>query len=253
MMSMTASRSGELWYHPNPTRTLDDKLSRSCIYSPQAPTSAVLYLLHGVGDNEYSWEIQGGVSSLVESLIQEGYIRPLMVTMPFGFICQQNKLNRRFPRRLEFNDYLSSFLKEVEQSYESKKKLNDEPRTRAIAGLSMGGKQALEFAFEDLEHARLFTAVGSFSAAIQDRGEGPAVDNIAERIAMAREAGVAPPLYCSCGREDKVPELANANKSLEDKLKASGIVHTFNWLSGGHEWSVWRRSLEEFLRLWIRS
>jgi hypothetical protein len=60
-------------------------------------------LLHGVGDNQYSCEIQGRLSMIVEGAADPIGPPPLVV-MPFRVVTQQNKIARRFPRVKEFDD-----------------------------------------------------------------------------------------------------------------------------------------------------
>src|SRR4051812_44678499 len=102
---MASVRLGDIAYHPNPNpgRKIEDRLARACVYVPPVVTNRVLYLLHGVGDNEYSWELQAGVSSLLEELVSGNSVSPTIVAMPFGFVTQENKLNRRFPPQEEFD------------------------------------------------------------------------------------------------------------------------------------------------------
>jgi enterochelin esterase-like enzyme len=245
---MLEIRYGDVAYHPNPNpgRGVVDTAPRSCVYIPDAPTSRVLYLLHGVGDTEYSWEVHGRISALVELLVNSGTVTHSLIVMPFGFVTEDNKRNRRFPDPDAFDKYMLALIETIEGMYEAKKVLLAGPRERAIAGLSMGGKQALEFGFS---HPETFKAVGSFSAAIQDRGQGQAVDGIVN-LAVAGSVATQPRLYCSCGTEDEVTGLIAANQALAGALAAQKIGATVRWMPGKHEWAVWRRSVEEFLRFW---
>lgn len=59
-------------------------------------------------------------------------------------------------------------------------------------------------------------------------------------------------LYCSCGTEDEVGGLIDANQALLRVLAARDVAPVCTWMAGRHEWPVWRRSLEEFLRFWFQ-
>jgi enterochelin esterase-like enzyme/mannose-6-phosphate isomerase-like protein (cupin superfamily) len=243
---MFEKRAGQIAYHPNPPKNGTDDVDRACVYVPAAATSRILYLLHGVGDTEYSWEIQGRLSAIVEDTADNIGAAPPLVVMPFGFVTQENKIGRRFPAATVFADWLRPLMAKVELAYRTKKVLTGEAPQRAIAGLSMGGKQALEFG---LSHPDLFSAIGAFSAAVQNRGEGAAVDRV---TTLAAAASPRPDLYASCGTQDDVDGLVAANQELIGALAARDIALTFTWMSGRHEWPVWRRSLEGFLRFWFK-
>jgi enterochelin esterase-like enzyme len=103
----------------------------------------VLYLLHGVGDNEYSWEVNGKSSAILNELVEDEQIDPVIVVMPFGFIKQDLKLKRQFPAKGDFAQYFSDVVKMIENEYKE-----IDSKRRALAGLSMGGKQALEYALD---------------------------------------------------------------------------------------------------------
>jgi hypothetical protein len=54
----------------------------------------VLCLLHGVGDIEYSSELHGKASAIVDGLLEDGSIAPMVVVMPFGFESNEQKYRR---------------------------------------------------------------------------------------------------------------------------------------------------------------
>jgi hypothetical protein len=66
--------SSEFKYHPNvPRDGSPDPLPRCCVFLPpnckETLSYPVLYLLHGVGDNEYSWEVNGKISAILNELV----------------------------------------------------------------------------------------------------------------------------------------------------------------------------------------
>jgi enterochelin esterase-like enzyme len=246
MEVLMPQRAGQFHYHPNSKPNLkppqSDELARSCIYVPpnDAPRH-VLYLLHGVGNNEYSWELHGEVSRIIDDLTKAEKIPPLVVAMPFGFVRQQYKLERRFPPQAEFACHLRVFISAFEMRYGE---TVSAPAERALAGLSMGGRQALEFG---LANPDMFRGIAGFSSAIQDRGQGDPLPDIQALIAQRHGDHTLPRLYLSCGDKDEVQGLLNANQRFKDFLEKSGIPFQWSPKPGGHEWAVWTDSLREAL------
>ena len=110
---------------------------------------------------------------------------------------------------------------------------------RAIAGLSMGGGQALAIG---LTHPELFHYVLGYSAAVsrQFMDEGEVFkDVIADPAAANAKLHL---LWVSCGRQDF---LYQANRQFVDTLKAKGVKVTYRETEGAHVWSVWRHNLNE--------
>jgi enterochelin esterase-like enzyme len=214
----------------------------------------VLYLLHGVGDVEFSWEIHGRASAILDELHEDGSIPACVVVMPYGFDTFARKSKREFPPAQWFDKYLQKLMSVVEKAYGI-----DVPSTadgkfvkRAIAGLSMGGKQAWEFG---LEHLESFSAIGSFSAALQLRSKRdpyPAIEAACK--AKKAELRKLATIYLGCGTSDPVGEqlgadasLLGTNKRLVDALDTLGVPHTWSPMKGAHTWPVWQACLREFL------
>ena len=105
----------------------------------------VLYLLHGSGDTEISWTHVGKAQYIADNLVAKGLATPMILVMPNGF-------GDHFEREL-----LEEVMPLVESGYRTK----NYARSRAIAGLSMGGYQAQAIAFH---HPEMFGSIGVFSA-----------------------------------------------------------------------------------------
>src|SRR5262245_30128827 len=106
---------------------------------PQHAPYPVLYLLHGAGDDERSWQTEGSADIILDRLIARKQIVPMMVIMPNG---------RGRGSNFE-NDLLEEVIPYVESHYAARSSCLD----RAIAGLSLGGGQALSIG---LKHPNRF-------------------------------------------------------------------------------------------------
>jgi enterochelin esterase-like enzyme len=257
---------GQINYHPNPSPNLggdhrNNTIKNHClVYTPPGYDEAkggsypVLYLLHGVGDVEFSWEVHGQVSAILDDLLRDGLILPMIVVMPLGFESKDQKFRRQFPTKEWFDNYLRKLVDLIEPAYGISvgKTADGRHVKRAIAGLSMGGKQALEFG---LEHLDLFSAIGNFSGAIQMRsGLDPFPDLLGACDAKQDQLKKLAVLYHGCGNKDPVggdlgPDhsLLGTNKRLVKKLRELGVPHSWHEMEGDHSWGVWKACLREFL------
>ncbi len=124
------------------------------------------------------------------------------------------------------NDLLKDVIPYVESHYSVKPGREH----RALAGLSMGGGQALGIGLTHLDH---FAWVGGFSSALFGRQSDliPDPSNAARNLRL---------LWLSCGDKDG---LMNASKSFHDALEQKKVPHVWHIDSGGHDWPVWRNDL----------
>ena len=168
---------GEVRIRPYVSKTLG--VGRTVwVYTPpdydKGGNFPVLYLLHGAGDIESGWTMIGRANNILDNLIAEGKAKPMVVVMPLGHAIQSfwagpakaavpaagappaGRTRRRPERRAAAvrQDLLEDVMPMVEQNYKVSKKADD----RAIAGLSMGGGQTVNIAFNRPE---LFRYVAS--------------------------------------------------------------------------------------------
>ena len=124
------------------------------------------------------------------------------------------------------DDLLNDVIPYVESHYS----VQADPEHRAIAGLSMGGGQALTIG---LRHLDTFAWVGGFSSALFGRSDalvaGPAEGGKKLRL-----------LWVSCGDVDT---LLNASKSFHTALDEKKVPHVWHVDSGAHTWPVWKNDL----------
>src|SRR5215213_7360538 len=109
----------------------------------------VLYLLHGIGGDEYEWLRDGGNPNLIlDNLIAEGKTKPMIVVMPNGRAVKDDSRNGNImaPDKVQGfanfeKDLLNDLIPYIENFFSTLK----DRENRAIAGLSMGGGQSLNF------------------------------------------------------------------------------------------------------------
>jgi enterochelin esterase-like enzyme len=210
----------------------------------------VLYLLHGNGEEVSGWVRNGRANVIMDNLLAQGKIEPMIVVMPQGHALQApsvEPLKRVTGETSMFSplfpkDLMNQVIPLIEKNFHVKVGRD----SRAIAGLSMGGGQALSIG---LGHPELFKYVLGYSAAI-----GPNFLDIQDVLdkSFANPAATNKTfslVWISCGRQDF---LYKANKSLDEDLKSHGIQHKYVETEGAHVWSVWRKNLSESLPLLFR-
>jgi enterochelin esterase-like enzyme len=187
---------------------------------PQDAPYPVLYLLHGGGDDETGWQKQGAADSILDQLYAEKKVVAMIVVMPNaqGRGCAFEQ------------DLLEAVIPYVESHYATR----PDSRHRAIAGVSLGGWQALSIA---LKHPDRFAWVGGFSPALIS-DVLPAADSDQLKL-----------LSLSCGDRDS---LKGACEMLHETLKEKKFPHIWRVSPGEHEWPVWKDDLRRFAPLLFR-
>lgn len=197
----------------------------------------VLYLLHGSGGDETSWSQVGGANLILDVLIAAGEARPMLVVMPNGHPVPGGP--RQHGTRPDNTDTVcQDLVHDILPLVESLYRVRPVRGYRAIAGLSMGGGQALRCGAGHLEE---FAWVGAFSAAVSSPGQDPAMRALLENPDRANEQLQL--LWIAIGRNDL---LLARNQDLRKRLDAVGIEHTFLLTDGEHDWAAWRDSLARF-------
>ncbi len=139
---------------------------------------AVLYLFHGANADETAWTRLGRVNLILDNLLAAGRSKPFLVVMPFGYGVPPGSGNSGNTAAFA-RDLIEDVLPFIDAHY----RVAADRDHRAIAGLSMGGGEALEIG---LGHPELFAYVGGFSAAI-----GGAV-SAADLLRLERRAQTPP-------------------------------------------------------------
>lgn len=202
----------------------------------------VLYLQHGMGEDETGWSRQGRMQHIMDNLIASGEAVPMIVVMESGDIKAPFKGG---DNRQGFSQYGASFYKvmtnDLITTIDSKFRTLRDRDHRAMAGLSWGGHQTFDVV---LSHMDLFAWMGAFSGAIFGLDVKTAYNGIFTRPdEFNRKIHY---LFLMSGTEgmDKM----FGTKKLVDELNNQGIhAHYYESTGTDHEWLTWRRGLRQFV------
>jgi len=214
-------------------------------YDPAARTRyPVLYLLHGFSDDASGWTSAGFANVIFDNLIARKEARPMIVVMPLGYGIMTyvkggwDGARRAEMRQLNTERFEGALLKEVLPMAEKSYRIAADQKTRAIAGLSMGGAQSLAVGLNNLDR---FGWIGAFSSGGGNTNYSSQFPNLNLRTNDKLRL-----LWIGCGKEDG---LFAGNKKFEEWLTSQGIKHIWKESPGAHSWRVWRRYLAEFTPL----
>ena len=204
----------------------------------------VLYLLHGAGSDETSWTQRGQAQVILDNLIAEGKLKPLVVVMPFGFAAARAPGAARgdaAENKMQREGFAKDFLDDVIPMVESTFRVYADRDHRAIAGLSLGGAQALALG---LSHTELFSRVAAFSPAM-GAGNNPATGGVDFEMVLADSTTINSQLrflWVSCGTEDTLFESV---RQFSNQLSQHKVEHIWKVTGGAHAYPVWQRNLND--------
>jgi enterochelin esterase-like enzyme len=229
-----------LWYHSKIT----GKARRAFVYTPPEYDTAtgtrypVLYLQHGAGEDERGWTTQGRANFILDNLFAAKKAKPMIVVMDHGYADRAGeKAGKGFDFRAFEAVVTGELIPKVDATYRT---LADRDH-RAMAGLSMGGMQALQIG---LTHLDLFAYVGAFSAPPIAKFDAATSYNGALRDADAFNKKVRL-FWLGAGSAEE--RFAAGMKAMHATLEKAGIKHVvFESAGTSHEWQTWRRSLHDF-------
>jgi enterochelin esterase-like enzyme len=189
--------------------------------------------LDGIRGDENGWTRTGSADVILDNLYADKNIAPMIVVMPNGRASAEPRPANIFEQsNIEAyavfeKDLLSDVIPYIESHYPAKADRDH----RALAGLSMGGGQSLNFGLSNLG---TFAWVGGFSSAPNTK---PARELIAEPRTANEKLRL---LWISCGDQDN---LMNVSKKFHEALTEMNVSHVWHVDSGGHTWPVWKNDL----------
>ncbi|MFC5409244.1 alpha/beta hydrolase-fold protein [Larkinella bovis] len=222
------------------SKTVGNK-RKALIYTPPGYSKKkkypVFYLLHGIGGDEKEWLRGGSPQVILDNLYAEKKLEPMIVVMPNGRAMKDDRaVGNVFDKdKVEAfatfeKDLLNDLIPFVEKKYPV---LNDREH-RAIAGLSMGGGQSLNFGLGNLDK---FAWVGGFSSAPNTKKPEELVPDPDEAKKQLKL------LWISCGDNDG---LITFSKRTHDYLYEKNVPHVYYIEPGGHDFKVWKNGLYMF-------
>ncbi len=156
----------------------------------------VLYLLHGIGGDETEWQRFAKPNLLLDNLLAEGKVTPMIVVMPNGRAQKNDRPEGNvYAAAPAFAAFEQDLLKDVIPTIESRYSVQADREHRALAGLSMGGGQTLNFG---LTHLDTFAWIGAFSAAPNTKPASELVTDPASAKAQLKL------LWLACGKKDNL-------------------------------------------------
>ncbi len=217
---------------------------KALVYTPPGYTQKkkypVLYLLHGIGGDEKEWLNGGNPPVILDNLYAEGKIEPMIVVMPNGRAMKDDRAGGNVfdsARVQAFSTFEKDLLNDLIPFIEKKYPVLINRESRAIAGLSMGGGQSLNFGLGNLNK---FAWVGGFSSAPNTQLPEVLVPNPASAKEQLKL------LWISCGDADG---LMSFSKRTHDYLYKHQVPHIFYVEPGGHDFKVWKNDLYKYTQL----
>ncbi|MGK9167007.1 hypothetical protein KXR53_11950 [Inquilinus limosus] len=219
-------------------------------YSEASAPLPLLYLYHGFGDTVWSWVTQGRAPQILDNLLAEGTIVPMIVVIPGTEADSPGMMPEDFPEPIPRRSFYPTNAAAVDRELigdiipymEARYRVRTDASGRAIAGLSQGGYQALVSGLGRLgTFAWLATFSGVSQATVTNEGIARALADPAEVNARLRNFTV------TVGSDDGVTggDIAGLRRDLD----AAGIRYDYTEYPGlGHEMAVWRPSLAGFLQ-----
>jgi enterochelin esterase-like enzyme len=209
------------------------------VYTPPGYTKEkkypVLYLLHGIGGDETEWQRFAKPNVILDNLLAKGKVTPLIVVMPNGRARKNDRAEGNvFRSAPAFAAFEKDLLKDVIPTIEARYSVKADREHRALAGLSMGGGQALNFG---LAHLDTFAWVGAFSAAPNTK---PAAQLVPDPAAAKKKLKL---LWLSGGKRDG---LIRVSQGVHAYLKEKKVPHVWHVDGNAHDPTHWKNSLYLF-------
>ncbi len=195
----------------------------------------VLYLLHGIGGDETEWQRLCKPEVIMDNLIADGKVEPMIVVMPNGRAQKNDRAEGNvFATAPAFANFEGDLLQDVIPAIESRYSVIADREHRALAGLSMGGGQSLNFG---LGHLDTFAWVGGFSSAPNTK---PPAELVPDPAAAREKLKL---LWLGCGNKDG---LIRISQGVHAYLKENNVPHIWHVDSHGHDGQEWSKNLYLF-------
>ena len=224
---------------------VEGQVRRCFVYTPveyeTSPKSKypVLYLQHGMGEDERGWHEQGHMANILDGQIASGKCKPMIVVMDYGD-CGYIHGTKKGETRDEFGaSFGNILLRDIIPFVEKTFRVKTDRDHRAMAGLSWGGHQTFQIT---LTHLDQFAHIGAFSGAIL-MAPGQNITDVYGGVFSDADKfnKQVHTLFLGQGTEEGM-----GCDRMSQSLKEAGINHVYYASPGTHhEWLTWRRCLNE--------
>ena len=209
-------------------------------YDTSEESYPVLYLQHGGGENETAWFWHGHLNWILDNLIAQKLVSPMLVVCSTGYAIDGNGQNGSMAVRSDF------LMRDIIPSTEKYFRVKTGSAYRAIAGLSMGSQLAL---FTAVRYMKEFSYVGILSGSLlPDTARDAECAEMFRRLENASAVNQAFRLLFFSFGLDEEGKKAEWQKTQERMERCGVRVLKHSCYPGKHEWSVWRNSIFEFLQ-----
>ena len=215
---------------------------KALVYTPPGYAAdtkyPVLYLLHGIGGDEEEWRRGGHPEVILDNLIADQKAVPMIIVMPNG---RAQPDDRPGPNAMAtapaFGKFDQDLLGSLIPFIESKYSVNTDRESRALAGLSMGGGQSLNFGLANLD---TFAWIGGFSSAPNTK---PAAELVPDPEKAKEKLKL---LWISAGNKDG---LIRISQNFHAYLKEKNVPHIWHVDEHAHDFQHWKKALYNFSQL----
>jgi enterochelin esterase family protein len=198
-----------------------------------------LYLLHGEGGDENTWVELGSAHLIVDNLIAQKKIEPMLVVMPNGNPTKTAGTNGSATPFEEL--FPKSLAEDIVPFIEDRYRVKTDMKNRAVAGASLGGAQTMTAISL---YPRLFGYVGVWGAGIRLSDE-----QMKLRLSIIKNGGLML-YYVGCGVDDSMARASSYQ--LVKHLKNLDMWYRFKETTGGRTWSNFRIYLSNFATMIFR-
>ena len=224
-----------------------------CVFVPENCENKtglpIITLMHGVYGSAWIWAHKAGVHFTAQRLIDEGKLQPIILAMPSDGLWGDG--SAYLPHNeLNFENWI---VKDVPDAVKESIPQANKNSKQCISGLSMGGYGALRLG---LKYYNQYTAVSGHSSItaidqmplfveedVKVYQQKTVAENAVIQIAIDNKENL-PPFRFDCGKEDLLIEY---NRKLHKELVEANIDHVYEEFEGEHEWSYWKKHIEDTL------
>ncbi|MDR1668608.1 MAG: esterase family protein [Oscillospiraceae bacterium] len=225
--------------------------TRKClVYTPpgynEDTTYPVLYLLHGIGGNHTEWR-GGNPNEVLSNLLEAGEAPPMVAVMPnIRAAANDNTPSDVFSAEsiAAFDNFINDLRDDLMPFIQENYSVSDKREDCAVAGLSMGGREAL---FIGVSMPDTFGYFAAFSPApgLLSSGEMPGQLSPEEMTLPDEYKDNTFILICN-GNQDTV--VYDNPLNYHNAFDSNGIRHAYYTIDGGHYFGVWKHGLYYFAK-----